>query len=179
MSARRISAVVCAALALTFASGSAALAYSTDSAGHSTTDSTCSGPNVIRGTNGDDKGVNALNARDPKYNPSTRYTICGFGGDDEIIANDAGDYIYGGPGNDTITGGALGDYVEGQGGNDTIDGGGGDDNLLGQTGDDTINGGDGADTINGGNGRDKIDGGAGTDNCGPVDPNDIYRLNCP
>ena len=128
MSPRRISAVVCAALALTFASGSAALAYSADSAGHtSTTDDSC----TVRGTNGDDNG---MNGRPVLVGTPDADVICGFGG------------------------------------NDT---------LFGQTGNDTIDGGTGTDTINGGNGRDKIDGGADPDDCGPVDPNDVYRINCP
>jgi Ca2+-binding RTX toxin-like protein len=164
MSPRRISAVVCAALALTFASGSAALAYSADSAGHtSTTDDSC----TVRGTNGDDNG---MNGRPVLVGTPDADVICGLGGNDRI---------FGGPGSDTIHGGDGDDYIEGQGGDDTIYGGGGNDTLFGQTGNDTIDGGTGTDTINGGNGRDKIDGGADPDDCGPVDPNDVYRINCP
>jgi Ca2+-binding RTX toxin-like protein len=172
MSVRRISAVLCTALALTFAGGSAALAHATDSPSHSsTTDDSCptGDPTVMRGTSGNDM----LDAR----TDSRITTICGFGGDDTIIANNNGDKIYGGPGNDIIYGGPGIDYIEGQGGDDTIldctpnltdcksitpgytyTGGGAADTILGQTGNDTINSKDGApDTL--------VDGGTGHNNC--------------
>ena len=161
MPTRRIFAVVCAALALTFASGSAALAYSTDSAKPpSTTDDQCAaGDHVIRGSNGAD----TIDANKAPYNASIPYTICTFGGDDTIIANNAGDHIIAGPGNDTIYGGTGNDTVEGQGGTDTIFGGGGQDVLLGQTGDDFIYANDKDNTDDGF--VDTIDGGTGNDHC--------------
>jgi Ca2+-binding RTX toxin-like protein len=129
MSARRIFAVVCAALALTFVSGSAALAYSTDSAKPpSTTDDTCGSPDAIRGTNGDDTGVHAL------VGTPGDDIICGFGGNDEIYGMGGDDRIFGG-GKDTLLG---------QTGTDKIYA-----NDLANT-DDGI-----ADIIDGGNGNDK------------------------
>jgi Ca2+-binding RTX toxin-like protein len=166
MSACRISAVVCAALAVTFASGSAALAYSTDSAKPpSTTDDSCAaGPTVLRGTNGDDNtGDKILDARDKPLVT----TICAFGGNDIIYANDNGDTIYAGPGNDTIYGGNGDDTIEAQGGDDKIFGGGGIDNILGQTGKDTIY----VNTLTEGDftsddqAMDTIDGGTGQNTC--------------
>jgi Ca2+-binding RTX toxin-like protein len=166
MLVRRISAVLCTALALTFAGGSAALAHATDSSSHSSTiDDSCptGDPTVMRGTSGDDR----LDA-----NTDSRITtICGFGGNDTIIANNNGDKIYGGPGDDTIYGGTGNDYIEGQGGGDkifdclradldckSIQDGGGVDTILGQTGNDTINSKDGVtDTL--------VDGGTGNNNC--------------
>lgn len=164
MSARRISAVACAALAVTFSSGSAALAYSTDSAKPPSTDADpCApGPTVLRGTNGNDTGA-TLDARQM----STVRTICAFGGDDIIYANNYGDKIYAGPGNDTIYGGNGDDTIEGQGGDDKIFGGGGKDHIFGQTGNDTIY----ANTLTEGDyttddqAVDTIDGGTGQNTC--------------
>src|SRR4051812_9999381 len=168
MSTLRISASVCTALDLTFAGSSAALAHSTDSS--DTGD--CHGSTAIRGTNGDD----ILDATLPKYDPNIRYTICGFGGNDTIIANNAGDFIYGGPGNDVIYGDTGSDYIEGQGGDDkifdctpssdchgitdgyTYQGGSGADTILGQTGSDTINSKDGVSDV-------LVDGGTGNNKC--------------
>lgn len=166
MSACRISAVICVALAVTFASGSAALAYSADSAkGPSTDADPCApGLNVLRGTKGNDTG-DTLNAK--AHHLVGHVTICGFGGDDTIVANDDGDTIYAGPGNDTIYGGNSGDTIEGQGGDDIIFGGGGADHILGQTGKDTIY----ANTLTQGDfttddqAVDIIDGGTGQNTC--------------
>lgn len=179
MSVRRISAVLCTALALTFAGGNVALAHSID--GSDTGD--CHGPNAIRGTNGDD----VLDATKAPYDPNIQYTICGFGGNDTIIANNAGDFIYGGPGNDTIYGGTGNDYIEGQGGDDKIFdctlnstdcvapnnaylGGGGADTILGQTGNDTINSADGVPDF-------LVDGGTGNNHC-TVDTSEKAVKNC-
>lgn len=161
MSARRILAVACAALALTFASSSAALAYSPDSAkAPSTTDDPCAAsPTVIRGTNGAD----TIDATKAPYNPTIPYTICTFGGDDHIIANNAGDTIYAGPGNDTITGGSGGDTIYGEGGDDVIYGEGGSDHIYGQTGNDTIYANDQDNTDD--SAIDFIDGGNGHNMC--------------
>ena len=154
MSARRIGAAVCASLALTLGSAGVAFAYGTDSSSApSPTQDPCfddGGGTVLRGTNGDDNLKAGTNVR----------TICAFGGNDTIYANDLGDYIYAGPGNDTIYGGAGNDHIEGQGGDDTIhdDGiyGGGGDTLLGQTGNDTIYANNGvADVVDGGTGANK------------------------
>ncbi|HKS50385.1 MAG TPA: calcium-binding protein [Pseudonocardiaceae bacterium] len=159
MSARRFSAVVCAALAVTFATSSAALAYASTG---SYADDPCHSPGAIRGTSGND----TLSA---PPNTTTPVVICGFGGDDVITGGSGNDILIGGPGNDTIRGGAGNDYIEGQGGNDTIYGEDGDDTILGQTG---------QDTIEGGAGSDMIDGGTGTDQCG-TDDGDAYHRNCP
>lgn len=75
-------AAVCAALALTFASASAGLAYGSDNGKPTwqTQDPCAAGPGVpvLRGANGDD----TLDAR-----PLTgRYTICGFGGNRWVCA---------------------------------------------------------------------------------------------
>jgi Ca2+-binding RTX toxin-like protein len=123
MSARKILAAVCAALALTLGSAGVALAYGPVS-GESPSpnqDPCAAGPGVLRGTNGND----TLDARQL----TGPVTICGFGGGDTIYANDAGDTIYAGPGSDKIIGGAGNDYIEGQGGDDYIDGGLGNDTI--------------------------------------------------
>lgn len=162
MSARKILAAVCAALALTLGSAGVALAYGPVS-GESPSpnqDPCAAGPGVLRGTNGND----TLDARQL----TGPVTICGFGGGDTIYANDAGDTIYAGPGSDKIIGGAGDDYIEGQGGDDYIDGGLGNDTILGQTGNDTIIANDGV--------QDNVDGGTGTNHC-TTDPIDIVK-NC-
>jgi Ca2+-binding RTX toxin-like protein len=162
MSARRIGAAVCASLALTLGSAGVAFAYGTDSvSAPSATQDPCfddGSGTVLRGTNGDDTGL-TLDARNL---PKVR-TICGFGGNDTIHANDYGDHIYAGPGSDTIYGGAGPDYIEGQGGDDTIYGGGGADMILGQTGNDTIYANDLSNTDDGA--IDTIDGGTGNNKC--------------
>jgi Ca2+-binding RTX toxin-like protein len=160
MSARRITAVVCAALAVTFASGSAALAYGSTG---SYTDDSCHSPGAIRGTSGNDM----LSAPPDTDAP---VIICGFGGDDTITGGSGNDILIGGPGNDTIRGGGGDDHIEGQGGGDHLYGEAGDDTILGQTGQDTIEGGAGKDTI---------DGGTGTDDCGSNQDNDFPHHNCP
>ncbi len=166
MSARRISAAVCASLALTLGSAGVAFAYGSDSANQpSPNQDPCAAKStVIRGTNGADN----IDATASPYSPGIAYTICTFGGNDVIKANNAGDTIYAGPGDDTITGGAGPDYIEGQGGGDHIDGGGGPDTLLGQTGDDTI--------ISKDTYRDFVDGGTGANKC-TVDSMDTVK-NC-
>ena len=45
----------------------------------------------------------------------------GGAGNDRIVGNDLGGYLFGGPGNDTITAGKAEDRVEGNEGDDTID----------------------------------------------------------
>jgi Ca2+-binding RTX toxin-like protein len=155
MSARRISAVVCTALALSLASASPALAYGSVSGNHlsQTADPTC----TKRGTSGDDiidlKGT------------TTPEVICGFGGNDTIYAGDGDDTIYGGPGNDIIYGGGGNDTIDGENGDDELHGGDGNDTILGHPGNDKIYGDAGDDTLSGGNGVDTIDGGTGNDTC--------------
>lgn len=155
MSARKIPAAVCTALALTLASTSPALAYSNGSAPHSQyEDPTC----TIRGTNGDD-GTSA----NPLKGTNGPDVICGFGGNDIIDGMDGDDRIEGGPGNDTIYGGDGTDTIEGQGGMDTIFGGPGADNIRGDTSDDRIYANDTANTND--NATDTINGGGGNDPC--------------
>jgi Ca2+-binding RTX toxin-like protein len=169
MSARRISAVVCAALTMTFASGSAALAH--DNTG-SYTDDSCHSPGAIRGTSGND-------VLGPPANTTTPVIICGFGGDDIITGSSSADTLIGGPGNDTIRGGGGDDYIEGQGGGDTIFGGNGQDVLLGETGNDKIYANDKDNTND--EVVDTIDGGTGNDLCVfiPDPPSADKATNCP
>lgn len=103
----------------------------------------------ISGTEGNDKGINAIYGIDPKGD-----VIDGLGGDDEIFGLDGDDIIFGGSGNDKINGGK---------GNDTIYGNDGDDELIGGLGNDTIYGGIGNDTIYGGNDNDTLYGNDGND----------------
>jgi Ca2+-binding RTX toxin-like protein len=121
MSARRIPAVVCAALALIFASGSAALAHGsiTDNPPSEAVD--CASPRAILGTNDNDtlKGASGDDI------------ICGLGGDDTIEGLGGNDRIYDGDGNDHIYGQPGNDYIDGGAGNDYLDGGNGDDIIFG------------------------------------------------
>lgn len=133
-------------------------------AGQHDADPCAPGLNVLRGTNGNDTG-DTLNAK--AHHLVGPVTICGFGGDDTIVATDDGDTIYAGPGNDTIYGGTSDDTIEGQGGDDIVFGGGGADHILGQTGKDTIY----ANTLTQGDfttddqAVDTIDGGTGQNTC--------------
>ncbi len=70
----------------------------------------------------------------------------GGDGNDTLIANSLGDFLYGGRGNDTLIGGT---------GNDTLDGGAGNDTLIGGGGAET-------DDFNGNAGQDVIVNGTGT-----------------
>lgn len=57
-------------------------------------------------------------------------TAIGGPGDDTIIANNDGDYLYGGAGNDTLTGGSGVDFLSGGPGNNTLNGGSNVDTAL-------------------------------------------------
>lgn len=170
-SAHRISAVVCAALALTFASSSAALAHGSTSGNPLSEAVDCArGSGAIFGTDGDDTALKGTSGDD---------IICGLDGDDTIEGLGANDRIYGGNGNDHIDGQPGNDYIDGGAGNDYLDGGNGNDTILGGDGDDTIFGHPGADTIDGGPGSDTIDGGTGTDKCGSRETGEPLFVNCP
>jgi len=120
-SAHRISAVVCAALALTFASSSAALAHGSTSGNPPSEAVDCArGSGAIFGTDGDDTALKGTSGDD---------IICGLDGDDTIEG-------LGGKGNDTILGGDGDDTIFGHPGADTIDGGPGSDTIDGGTGTD-------------------------------------------
>ena len=54
-------------------------------------------------------------------NVGTPESATGGAGNDRIVGNDLGGYLFGGPGNDTITAGRGEDRVEGNEGDDTID----------------------------------------------------------
>jgi hypothetical protein len=85
------------------------------------------GPDVIRGTTGDD-------------------VIVGSGDNDTINGGNGKDIICGGEGNDTLNGDNGKDRLFGENGNDTLNGNNGDDVLDGGAGIDTCNGGNGPDT---------------------------------
>jgi Ca2+-binding RTX toxin-like protein len=174
MPARKISGVVCAALALALASTTPALAYGNTSNNLSlqAADPCPSEPsspppaNVIfdNGPNDNDKRSHYLkgtNGPDIIWgnDDSGRDYIEGLGGDDIICGFGGNDSIEGGPGADTIDAGAGDDYVEGEGSGDTIYGGLGADTLLGHPGDDTIYANDQANNPDGA--KDTIDGGGG------------------
>jgi Ca2+-binding RTX toxin-like protein len=80
---------------------------------------------------------------------------------DTLVADNAGDNIFGGAGNDTITGGAGADVLSGGAGDDTLAGGSGADMLAGGAGNDTLTGGAAVNILDGGAGADKLDGTGG------------------
>ncbi len=110
----------------------------------------------IFGTDGDDKGSNALvgaNKNDNSY---------GGAGDDELRENGGADYLEGNAGNDLLIGGDGNDTLVGGSGIDILEGGADNDTLIGGRGDDIMTGGEGEDTyvINSDGGHDHIvDGG--------------------
>lgn len=84
--------------------------------------------------------------------------LSGGAGNDELVAEHAGNsWLSGDAGNDTLTGGGGNDVLFGGAGNDALDGGGGADLVAGGLGDDTLDGG-GADGA-----RDVLVGGPGAD----------------
>jgi len=102
--------------------------------------------------------------------------IYGYGGNDNIVANEGNDTVFGGTGiadpsdgNDTIYGGAGSDALYGNSGNDTVYGGTGVADSTDSN--DTIYGGKGADEIYGNSGNDYIAGGGSS-----VDPLDQADL---
>jgi Ca2+-binding RTX toxin-like protein len=106
----------------------------------------------IFGTDGDDKGSNALvgaNKNDNLYGGAGDDELRGNGGADYLEGNAGDDQLYGGDGNDTLVGGSGIDILEGGDKADTLIGGRGDDKLIGGEGEDTyiINSGDGHDHI--------------------------------
>ena len=93
-------------------------------------------------------------------------------GNDDVLAGDGDDRVFGGAGldgleggdgNDTLSGGADLDLISGDAGNDTINGGDGDDFLFGVDGIDSIFGGNGDDEADGGLDSDFIEGNSGND----------------
>jgi hypothetical protein len=83
--------------------------------------------------------------------------ICGFGGDD---------HLYGGGGNDLLIGGGGNDRVYGEDGNDVSKGGAGADGIFDTKGLDRLLGGDGNEICvyaKDGQGGDLVDGGTGKD----------------
>ncbi len=82
--------------------------------------------------------------------------IMGTGGNDMILASDAGNQIRARGGSDCVIGGA---------GNDVLYGNSGSDKIFGQQGDDLLRGNRGSDTIVGGSGDDILTGGLNTDTC--------------
>jgi Ca2+-binding RTX toxin-like protein len=81
-----------------------------------------SGPDLINGTNNDDRLLSGLGGND---------TINGLGGNDGLSGGDDNDWLYGGSGNDNLSGGAGTDRLYGGDFSDTLDGGLGDDTLDG------------------------------------------------
>ena len=81
-------------------------------------------------------------------------TLFGEGGNDLLVGNGGGDYLYGG---------ADRDFLIGNQGNDFLDGGDGDDVLVGGQGEDILLGGDGIDDMYGETGSDVLLGGDGDD----------------
>jgi Ca2+-binding RTX toxin-like protein len=123
-------------------------------------------PNVIKGTDGDDRIVGGI----------LDDLICAGPGNDFVNGGRGDDVIWGQAGEDDLIGGVGSDEVHGGGGADNLDesggsandtnslyGEGGRDHIDGSRGDDYINGGSGRDTINGGAGDDEIVGGKGAD----------------
>jgi Ca2+-binding RTX toxin-like protein len=107
---------------------------------------------------GDDRGSVSSD-----FSASTRFTILGGSGNDELAAAyDAGPTtLDGGPGDDSVMGGPAGDSLNGGDGNDTVEGHAGPDSVAGGAGDDLVSG-DGskgmwADSIDGGPGMDRIE----------------------
>lgn len=82
---------------------------------------------------------------------------------DDIVANDGGDTIYGGPGDDNIWAGYGNDWVYGEDGVDEIYGSDGADHLFGDAGNDHLWGGDDPDELSGGTDNDTLEGGEGDD----------------
>ena len=75
--------------------------------------------------------------------------IDGFGGDDVLIGDLAGDTLKGGDGDDRLFGNDGADTLKGGDGRDILYGGAGNDTLIGGEGHDWLEGGPGADTLYG------------------------------
>ena len=71
----------------------------------------------------------------------------GNSSDNELVANDLGNFLYGLKGDDLLEGGAGRDWLDGGEGEDRLDGGAGDDILIGGGGRDWLTGGAGRDTF--------------------------------
>ena len=129
------------------------------------------GPNVIRGTKGNDKLVGTdegdkvigLKGNDKLFGKDGDDILLGKGGKDKLIGASGDDKLVGNGGNDKLKGAAGHDDLIGGGGKDKLVGGGGNDDLNGGGGRDNLIGGGGRDTINGGAGGDKLTGGKGSD----------------
>ena len=113
------------------------------------------GPDVIRGTPGDDVIV-SLGGND---------LIGGGGGDDLICAGNGNDRVRGGSGDDSIGGEGGRDRLWGGPGSDFLSGNRGRDWMFGGPGDDFLTGGVHGDTLLGGSGRDVFVPGEGNDLC--------------
>ncbi|MEM0985405.1 MAG: hypothetical protein AAGJ32_04095 [Pseudomonadota bacterium] len=133
--------------------------------------STSDGPDLLQGTNFDDRifsaggddflsgegGNDLLDGREGND------TLRGGDGNDQLIGRAGNDLLDGGEGADNILGGGGRDRILGNSGNDFANGGGGDDVLNGGTGSDTLIGNMGNDVLNGGADVDRLEGGAGDD----------------
>jgi len=138
----------------------------------------------IRGTNGADVIVVALDATDSSKLDVTvngavtqvdvaqvtrGIRVDARGGNDDIRVDQTNGAIsialnvQAGSGDDTVVGGAGDDRIDGSSGNDVLEGEAGDDSLLGSAGDDSVNGGDGDDDIVGSSGNDHLAGEIGDD----------------
>ena len=81
-----------------------------------------------------------------------------------------------GPGEDAIIGNRWGEWLYGTRGDDEIYGMGGNDGLKGRDGDDALFGGDGCDYLKGGDGRDTLNGGAHNDVLVGGDGADVFAF---
>ena len=108
-----------------------------------------------------------------------------------IVANDAGNTLYGHGGDDDLSGGMGSDAIYGGSGNDFISTGGvrngsvvnylygeaGEDNLRGSVGIDFLMGGDDIDRLWGEDGNDYLEGGKGNDTLEGGNGDDTFRFN--
>ncbi|MEO1678697.1 MAG: calcium-binding protein [Pseudomonadota bacterium] len=87
----------------------------------------------------------------------------GGSGDDVLIADEAGSWLFGENGNDHLTGGGFNDWLEGGHGRDDVRGMGGDDLIDAGTGNDVVRDGTGQDVVYLGSGDDEFIWNGGTD----------------
>lgn len=111
-------------------------------------------PNLIEGTDGNDRLVGTDMADLIQSNGGKDRVLAGAGDDVVYLGDENWSRADGGDGNDVLNGGQGHDILYGDAGNDILNGGAGSDALYG---------GDGNDTLNGGTGRDNLFGGAGDD----------------
>jgi serralysin len=89
--------------------------------------------------------------------------LSGGSGKDTIFGEDGNDKLYGGTGDDTLYGGAGNDRLDAWTGNDKLYGGDGNDELYGGVGNDFLTGESGNDRLDGWTGNDELYGGTGDD----------------